>query len=371
MTGPDSPAGAHMDKSAHTRSPPLDGPADHGSSTPSQQQQQQHEGQQGQRSQRLQPDQADCTPRNETPSNPTAAAAVDNNADDGDDQPNYFSPQPRRTYSSTITRSTPASSEPSPASSANASTTSVNNITGTPLGAAFGPSLHPLNRPTYERDLSNISTASNVTVRANPVAALHYTSLRSGLQHPDGPVYPNQSYAALQFQQYPTPYIPPIQRARSSHPAHFSANSVSCIPSFGASNVHYRDIMESAPRTAGNSPVNSPGLFDPNRRIPSGSREPTDGLYASPWLHHTHRQAPKESHIADVTHDPVSGRKVVNQYEIIDELGRGVHGKVKLGKDLASGKYVAIKIVDRYSKRRRLGKNTSHEDKIKREIAIL
>lgn len=368
MTGPDSPAGAHRDNSAHTGSPPLQGPADHGSSTPGHQQQQQ----QGQRSQRLQPDQADSTPRNETPSNPAAAAAVhDNDGDGDDDQPNYFSPQPRRTYSSTITRSTPASSEPSPASSANASTTSVNNITGTPLGAAFGPSLHPLNRPTYERDLSNISTASNVTVRPNPPPALHYTSLRAGLQHPDGPVYPNQSYAALQFQQYPTPYIPPIQRARSSHPAHFSANSVSCIPSFGASNVHYRDIMESAPRTAGNSPVNSPGLFDPNRRIPSGSREPTDGLYASPWLHHTHRQAPKESHIADVTHDPVSGRKVVNQYEIIDELGRGVHGKVKLGKDLASGKYVAIKIVDRYSKRRRLGKNTSHEDKIKREIAIL
>jgi serine/threonine protein kinase len=130
--------------------------------------------------------------------------------------------------------------------------------------------------------------------------------------------------------------------------------------------------MESAPRTVGNSPVSSPGLFNPtNRRSSQEPEQADDGTYSTPWLHHTHRQAPKETHIADVQADPVSGRKIVNQYEIIDELGRGVHGKVKLGKDLVHGRYVAIKIVDRYSKRRRLGKNNSHEDKIKREIAIL
>ncbi|KAJ4378431.1 hypothetical protein N0V86_006134 [Didymella sp. IMI 355093] len=371
MTGSDLTAGEqhHMDldDTARSRRTPLNGPHDDDESTPSQQQQQQHG------LQRPPLDEADSTPRSEVPSDAVNVNGGLHHAVDTSEGPSYFSPQPRRTYSSTITRSTPASSEPSPASSANASTTSVNRVAGTPLGDAFGPSLHPLNRPTYERDLSSISTASNVTVRANPTAHLHhFTSEPAVTQQRDGPVYPNQSYAALQFQQYPTPYIPPIQRARSSHPAHFSANSVSSIPSFGASNVHYRDIMESAPRTAGNSPINSPGLFDPSRHMgTSGSKEPTDGLYSSPWLHHTHRQAPKESHLADVTHDPVSGRKVVNQYEIIDELGRGVHGKVKLGKDLVTGKYVAIKIVDRYSKRRRLGKNTSHEDKIKREIAIL
>lgn len=117
--------------------------------------------------------------------------------------------------------------------------------------------------------------------------------------------------------------------------------------------------------------MSSPGLFDPNKRLSRNLEQLNDGLYSTPWLHHTHRQAPKETHIADVQADPISGRKIVNQYEIIDELGRGVHGKVKLGKDLDTGRYVAIKIVDRYSKRRRLGKSTSHEDKIKREIAIL
>ena len=389
MTGPDADLTAgeqcYMDRPARTHSSPLnangnDGNAGNagnngnngndgndGNSTPSQHRYQHH--------QHPSLDETDSTPRSEVPSVPDVVAAnlrqqmhVVN-----EEQLSYFSPQPRRAYPSAITRSTPASNNPSPSSSANASTASVNTA-GVPPSDDFGPSLHPLahhSRPTYERDLSNISTASNVTVRANPAPRLHYFASEPNSQQRDGPVYPNQSYAALQFQQYPTPYAPPIVRARSSHPAHFSANSVSAIPSFGASNVHYRDIMDSAPRTAGNSPVSSPGLFDPNKRIPSGSREPSDGRYSSPWLHHTHRQAPKESHVADVTHDPVSGRKVVNQYEIIDELGRGVHGKVKLGKDLLTGKYVAIKIVDRYSKRRRLGKNTSHEDKIKREIAIL
>lgn len=367
MTGPDADLTAgeqcYMGPSARTDSTPLHvDEATDGDATPSQQ--------------RPPLDEADSTPRSELPSVPDAVAASlrQQMHPVHDDQPSYFSPQPRRAYSSTITRSTPASSNPSPSSSANASTVSVDNA-GVPPSDDFGPSLHPLgqhHRPTYERDVSNISNTSNVTVRANPAAALHHFPSEPVVpQQRDGPVYPNQSYAALQFQQLPSPYVPPIVRARSAHPTHFSANSVSAIPSFGASNVHYRDIMESAPRTAGNSPVSSPGLFDPTKRITSGSREPSDGLYSSPWLHHTHRQAPKESHVADVSHDPISGRKVVNQYEIIDELGRGVHGKVKLGKDLLTGKYVAIKIVDRYSKRRRLGKNTSHEDKIKREIAIL
>lgn len=63
---------------------------------------------------------------------------------------------------------------------------------------------------------------------------------------------------------------------------------------------------------------------------------------------------------------------MINQYEIFEELGRGVHGKVKLARNLETNEYVAIKIVQRYSKRRRLGKALhSSEDKVKKEIAIL
>ena len=305
----------------------------------------------------------DNTPRSELPSLPEAVtASLLSQMHPLDPEPSYFSPQPRRLYSAQIPRSMPASSEPSPSSSTNASATSI-------IAEPEPAFTLPPGRPTFTRDLSTASNTSTTTVRASTVDTIR--SYVASQQLRDGPVYPNQSYAALHLQQHPSPYIPPIVRSRSSHPAHSAANSLSGLSTFGLAHENYRDIMDSAPRTVGNSPVSSPGLFDPSNRRSHHFEQPNDGLYSSPWLHHTHRQAPKETHIADVQADPISGRKIVNQYEIIDELGRGVHGKVKLGKDLEKGTYVAIKIVDRYSKRRRLGKNTSHEDKIKREIAIL
>lgn len=50
-----------------------------------------------------------------------------------------------------------------------------------------------------------------------------------------------------------------------------------------------------------------------------------------------------------------------------------MHGKVKLARNLETGENVAIKIIPRFSKKRRLGKVTamSPEDKTKKEIAIL
>ncbi|KAF2759624.1 kinase-like protein, partial [Pseudovirgaria hyperparasitica] len=66
-----------------------------------------------------------------------------------------------------------------------------------------------------------------------------------------------------------------------------------------------------------------------------------------------------------------SGNKIINDYEVLDELGRGVHGKVKLGRNLITGDHIAIKMIPRAAKRKRLGKNDSHEEKIRREVAIL
>lgn len=79
------------------------------------------------------------------------------------------------------------------------------------------------------------------------------------------------------------------------------------------------------------------------------------------------------THKALIDNDIVTGRKVINQYEVIEEIGRGMHGKVKLARNLESGENVAIKIIPRFSKKRRLGKVTamSPEDKTKKEIAIL
>ena len=45
----------------------------------------------------------------------------------------------------------------------------------------------------------------------------------------------------------------------------------------------------------------------------------------------------------------MTGRKIINQYEVIEEIGRGQHGKVKLARDLKTGDHVAIKIIPRLS----------------------
>lgn len=91
----------------------------------------------------------------------------------------------------------------------------------------------------------------------------------------------------------------------------------------------------------------------------------------SPHLHPTQRPASKETRVAVVDHDVFTGRKTVNSYEVVSEIGRGVHGKVKLGKDLTTSTQVAVKIVPRFSNRRRLGRLGAPEDRVKKEVAIL
>lgn len=89
----------------------------------------------------------------------------------------------------------------------------------------------------------------------------------------------------------------------------------------------------------------------------------------------------KETNRVFLEYDPISKRKVLNTYEILREIGRGEHGKVKLARDLESNELVAIKIVDRKSKKdrhslRRRSSTTQqqfgdYDLKIKREIAIM
>ena len=65
------------------------------------------------------------------------------------------------------------------------------------------------------------------------------------------------------------------------------------------------------------------------------------------------------------------GNKLINQYETLAKLGSGAHGTVKLGRDKQNDRYVAIKVVRRYPKKPRLGKQESPEDKVKKEVAVL
>ncbi|KAI3330108.1 hypothetical protein F4824DRAFT_352307 [Ustulina deusta] len=131
-------------------------------------------------------------------------------------------------------------------------------------------------------------------------------------------------------------------------------------------------------RTANSTPVSSPGLFSPtNLRSnvfphPASDASTPAAVTSSPYLHPLQSHKVRETHKALVDLDLMTGRKLINQYEVIEELGRGVHGKVKLARNLETGENVAIKIIPRFSKKRRLGKVTaSPQDKTKREIAIL
>lgn len=84
-----------------------------------------------------------------------------------------------------------------------------------------------------------------------------------------------------------------------------------------------------------------------------------------------HRLTSRRTHKLMKDIDPISGRKIVNNYEFQSKLGSGAHGTVKLGRNLLTGGLVAIKIVRRFSKKLRLGKQESPEDKVKKEVAIL
>lgn len=102
------------------------------------------------------------------------------------------------------------------------------------------------------------------------------------------------------------------------------------------------------------------------------SHSDTEAPYPS-YLHPTHRQPVKETFSLEVDHDPTTGQKTINSYQILQTIGQGVHGKVKLGMDLNTGEKVAIKIVERHS-RPRLGRPETakaQENKVRREIAIL
>ncbi|KHN95506.1 Calcium/calmodulin-dependent/calcium-dependent protein kinase [Metarhizium album ARSEF 1941] len=135
-------------------------------------------------------------------------------------------------------------------------------------------------------------------------------------------------------------------------------------------------------RTASSTPVSSPGLFSPTASRHNLTALPYTSVSecntpapigSSPFLHPLQTHRVRETHKALIDSDNITGRKIINQYEVIEEIGRGMHGKVKLARSLETSDNVAIKIIPRFSKKRRLGKvmALSPQDKTKKEIAIL
>ncbi|KAL8907911.1 MAG: hypothetical protein Q9207_001148 [Kuettlingeria erythrocarpa] len=100
--------------------------------------------------------------------------------------------------------------------------------------------------------------------------------------------------------------------------------------------------------------------------------EGSEGSQAStPLMHPAHTQTPKETHVLSKDVDPDTGRKILNNYELLKVLGKGQHGTVKLGRNLDTGESVAVKIVRRHPRKRRLRRTEDSGEMIKREIAIL
>ena len=180
--------------------------------------------------------------------------------------------------------------------------------------------------------------------------------------------YPNQALSALQQQVHPPAHHAPYSSRPSSsrRPPPVAPNTLATLTSsYGATEDRH-------PKTAGNFPIQTPSMFSPRapRHLGHVDIKEEETPFPSPYLHPVQPQAPKET--TRVTRDfASSGRKTINQYEMLNELGKGTHGKVKLARNLETGENVAIKIVPRHSKKRRLGKAQKQEDRVKKEIAIL
>lgn len=125
--------------------------------------------------------------------------------------------------------------------------------------------------------------------RPTSVPNLTHSTRRRLRDGPEYPVYPDQSFSALQSQHHPLPYPPHPLRTRSSHPSQGSSYSSSMSKS--------RDGTTLPPgaKTAGNTPAQSPGLFTPTiSRSHNPGDESEESHYNTPLLHPTHLQAPKE-----------------------------------------------------------------------------
>ncbi|EGW35605.1 uncharacterized protein SPAPADRAFT_64707 [Spathaspora passalidarum NRRL Y-27907] len=130
-------------------------------------------------------------------------------------------------------------------------------------------------------------------------------------------------------------------------------------------------------------PQHKPELLSPRSKFATTTpNTPQPNIFNSYPYKSYHSSPVKETNRVLLEYDPINRRKVLNTYEILREIGRGEHGKVKLAKDLINNDYVAIKIVNRKSKKERpslrLRKESrpshhlsDYELKIKREIAIM
>lgn len=203
--------------------------------------------------------------------------------------------------------------------------------------------------------------------RAEVVSSAHQTSSRGslGILQPDQGRRLSRASALLHRTMDSPPSSPRLGSIGSVMSPFSSADSLASL----VERQQQSKIIHPHHQLFGNS-EKKPSPLRAGDTTPDHTRQLHPSL-ANP--HHMHSSnAVKESSKVSLAYDPVSRKKVLNSYEIIKELGRGEHGKVKLARHLENGELVAIKIVDRQGRSRAFRPSEpSHEEKIRREIAIM
>lgn len=177
-------------------------------------------------------------------------------------------------------------------------------------------------------------------------------------------------------------------RSRSSSPQHrqlppsdytaslsySSASQASQSPPNGSQDAFQLPRYNFPPNLVPANVRPQPSLKSP---IPRSQNELGTSLPGTPMSRPSDSSSTAPSHVTETHHitkdyDSRTGAKTINRYEFHDTIGRGVHGKVKLARDIETGEQVAIKIVNRVT-RKRLGRwnPMEAEQKIRREIAIM
>lgn len=174
-------------------------------------------------------------------------------------------------------------------SSSNVSSTGLSGSTNSHLDTSSTPVSPDSRASTWKDYMSSFNPKGNRPVSVPNFQSKPMSRRREG---PDYPNYPDQSFRALQNQQYPPPYRPGEPhhlRTRSSQPYHnLSFSSSDETPGRG-----YPPISSGA-KTVGNTPAQSPGLFTPILAKRHWTGEPSEAHSSTPMLHPAHLQAPKE-----------------------------------------------------------------------------
>ena len=173
-------------------------------------------------------------------------------------------------------------------SSSNVSSTGLSGSTNSQLDTSSTPVSPDSRASTWKDYLPSFNPEGNRPVSVPNLQSKPMSRRREGPEYPN---YPDQSFKALQDQQYP-PYRsgePHHLRTRSSQPSHtlsFALSDEAPVRGFPATS--------SGAKTVGNTPAQSPGLFMSNFSKQQWSSELDEARSSTPMLHPAHLQEPKE-----------------------------------------------------------------------------